>query len=251
MSFESAYAKVYESLYSTKDYEAEVRYVLQLFEEFGMSDQGRILEIGTGTGVHANLIESLTQLEVFGLEPSESMALQARKKGLHVEIAKAENLVDVYDSEEFDACLALFHVVSYLVDLDQLDLFCKALRAKLRRGGLFIFDVWHRDAVLNHGMEVRVKRVNNDSQSIVRIAEPRIDVENSLAWVSYEVFFKEKGEEKFHRFSEEHNLRYFSKEELVRLFEETRFEFVESHEFLTKNDPSSNTWGVTYVFRAI
>jgi hypothetical protein len=44
-----AYSRYYDLLYSDKDYESEVKYILHLLKRNGVT-KGNILELGSGTG---------------------------------------------------------------------------------------------------------------------------------------------------------------------------------------------------------
>ena len=47
-----AYAAYYDLLYQDKNYHKEAKYILRLLEDNGISS-GKILELGSGTGKHA------------------------------------------------------------------------------------------------------------------------------------------------------------------------------------------------------
>src|SRR3954471_24084374 len=73
-----AYAAYYDLLYRDKDYPAEARYVQSLLRRHGISE-GAVLELGCGTGKHA---EHLVRLgySVQGIDLSPSMVEIARRR---------------------------------------------------------------------------------------------------------------------------------------------------------------------------
>ena len=59
------------------------------------------------------------------------------------------DITNVNLNKEFDNIISLFHVVSYLTsNYDIKNLFLNANK-HLKKGGLFIFDIWYSPAVLN------------------------------------------------------------------------------------------------------
>ncbi len=248
------YACYYDLLYGDKDYSGEVEYIVQSLNTASPNAQN-VLEFGSGTGRHGRLLAE-QGLEVLGIEGSEEMAARAKgspsesrspKEGsfdcVHGDIRSAE-----IDST-FDAVLALFHVVSYQTNnADLLKTFWNAHR-HLEAGGVFLFDVWHGPAVLTERPSVRVKRVEDDSTLLTRIAEPELDSNKGTVTVHYTMLAESKTDCKLTRFSEEHHMRYLFPTEIDLLATQTGFIVESSEEFMTGSAPSDKTWGVFYVLR--
>lgn len=249
MSFDQKYAEIYDALYSDKDYVAEAQYISQVLSEFLKAENPRVLEVGMGTGRHAEIFLSLNEgYSIVGLEPSPHMAKQAREKGLTVVEADAQSGMSEFDSDSIDAVLALFHVASYITEPRELSNFFDEVARCSKPGGIFFFDVWHKPAVLNLGMTLRVKRTQLlDGREVVRIATPSIDESRSIGTVHYDIFSEEKTSGTFERIQEEHNLRFFEGKELEELLRNSGLRLEDSHEFFSRNAPSNETWGVSYV----
>lgn len=249
MSFEGAYSEVYDALYSDKDYAAEANYITQTLIAHGVQPGASVLEVGIGTGRHAQLLKaSEGNFRILGVEPSTSMADQARSRGLAVLEGSAQIALPQLPDGKYDAVLALFHVVSYITDDDELSEFFVQVSRILKPGGIFLFDVWHKDAVLKLGMSERTKRVATQSgNQVVRLASPEIDLANSLGIVNYEIFIQLEGGSKFDRVIEKHTLKFFSPAEINELSRTAGMRLLDSHEFLTRKESSEDTWGVSYV----
>jgi SAM-dependent methyltransferase len=249
MSFEAAYSEVYDALYSDKNYEAEAEYITQTLMANGVESGASVLEVGIGTGRHAELLQkALGKFRILGVEPSRAMADQARSRGLEVFEGNAQDALPQIDEGKHDAVLALFHVVSYVTDESELKEFFNQVSRILKPGGIFLFDVWHRDAVLHLGMSERVKRVLTESgNQVLRLAVPEIDLANSIGIVNYEIFVQLEASSKFERIVEKHTLKFFSRSEVSELSRRSGLRLVESHEFLTRKEASEETWGVSYV----
>jgi predicted TPR repeat methyltransferase len=70
------YARYYNLLYRDKDYHAEADYVAGLIHRFNPTAQS-ILELGSGTGIHASLLAEKGFL-VHGIERSAEMLVRSQ-----------------------------------------------------------------------------------------------------------------------------------------------------------------------------
>ena len=100
------------------------------------------------------------------------MAEVAKSRGLECEIA---DIVNFSLDKSFDACISLFHVISYINNNDQLIRVFQNTKKHLNKNGLFIFDGWFTPAVRHQVPETRVKRMENDEIQVMRIANPTIN----------------------------------------------------------------------------
>jgi SAM-dependent methyltransferase len=145
--------------------------------------------------------------------------------------------------------ISLFHVLSYQTSNDEVARgFANAAR-HLRPNGIFFFDVWHGPAVLRQVPEVRIKRVEDESVRLIRIAEPALNTNESLVRVRYTIVAQSTTDNSSRIFQEEHLMRYFFPTEIELLAAGAGFEIERSEEFLTGNVPSEDTWGVAYILR--
>jgi SAM-dependent methyltransferase len=238
------YSAYYDLLYRDKDYAAEADYVARILRAADPNTR-TILEFGSGTGRHGRLLVE-RGFGVFGIERSESMVESARARNLDcvqgdIQTAKVDRL--------FDAVIALFHVTSYQVmDQDVAATFANAAR-HLNRKGIFLFDVWHAPAVLTERPSVRVKRAEDETVRLIRIAEPTLDLDTKTVAVRYTMLAESKIDNRLDTFEEEHRMRYFSPSEIAEFADDSGFEVDRSEGFLTGRAPSENTWGVCYVLR--
>lgn len=244
--FDKQYSKYYNLIYADKDYSKEVDYIDGLLKKFQPSAKS-LLEYGSGTGGHGILLNA-KGYDVFGVERSSEMAEVARHRGLQCEVADITNFSL---SRKFDACISLFHVISYINDNDQLIRVFKNTKEHLKPGGHFIFDVWFTPAVLHQVPETRVKKMENDEIEVLRIASPSIDHVKNVVGVHYHIIQKDKPSGQYAEFKELHNMRHFSVPEIDLLASATGFRLVTSEEFLTGNSPSEATWGVSFILKSI
>ena len=110
-----AYAAYYDLLYQDKNYHKEAKYILRLLEDNGISS-GKILELGSGTGKHAEEFAKMGFC-VHGIDLSPEMVQEANHRNnnnlegqLYFEVGDVRNFEA---GKKFDAVISLFHVISY------------------------------------------------------------------------------------------------------------------------------------------
>ena len=262
MTIFNDYARYYDLIYQDKDYAAEADYVTSLLARFDPHAR-HLFEFGSGTGVHGRLLAE-RGYHVLGLDSSSEMILQARRSirsdAAPIPMGKKGSRQGSFDCREgdirqsliqdsFDAVLALYHVISYMVtNTDAIATFRNAHR-HLKAGGLFLFDVWYTPAVLAQRPEVRIKRVEDEQVKILRLAEPVMHPNQNLVDVNYTLQAEEIATHKLTAIHETHHMRHYSLPELELLAGFTGFTLLHSEEFLTGEQPGEKTWGVCCVLR--
>ena len=180
------YAVYYDLLYKEKDYKAETEYIVRLLEEKGFTT-GSILELGCGTGKHAEQFAKMGY-SVHGIDLSSAMIKEANKrKPSHLSNQLDFEIGDICEysiDKKFDAVISLFHVASYMIKNEQLVAMFETAARHLNPGGIFIFYFWYGPGVLTTPPSIRVKRLENEEVNVLRIAEPQIHSNENVA-VSY------------------------------------------------------------------
>ena len=63
----------------------------------------------------------------------------------------------------------MFSAIDYLTDYSDLERSLKNIRGLLRDGGVFVFDFWNGNAVVNGYSPTRVRRAEKGDQAVIRI----------------------------------------------------------------------------------
>jgi len=256
MSLFKDYASYYDLLYRDKDYEAEGRFVDQLIKKLA-PDCKTILELGCGTGRHA---EVLAQLGYFlhGVDQSETMLSEAEARLLKLSPEYKDclhfspgDIRTVRLKKDFDLVLSLFHVMSYQASNDDLKAAFATARSHLKPGGLFIFDCWYGPAVLTDRPAVRIKRLTDEKTDIIRIAEPVMYPNDNCADINYEMQIVEKKSGKTSKLSEKHRMRYIFMPEISEYLSMNNMELVFSCEWMTERKPGFDTWNICCCGRVV
>ncbi len=245
MVFDS-YSCYYDLLYRDKDYAGEAAYLTSHLRRH-VPHAGHILELGCGTGAHA---EHLVRMgyAVHGVDQSESMLAQAatRRSGLPAETAARlsfgrGDVRTVRTGATYEAVISLFHVMSYQTTNADLQAAFATAAAHLRPGGLFVFDFWYGPAVLAQQPEVRVKRLADDRIEVTRIAEPVMHENENVVDVNYTVFIDDKASGGVKRVQETHRMRYLFLPELA-LLRGVAFEERSTHAWMSTDTLSARSW---------
>jgi SAM-dependent methyltransferase len=240
------YSKYYNLLYKEKKYSEEVDYVIRLITKY--SNNGKnLLELGSGTGIHGNLLNKCGY-KVYGIEQSPEMVDLAKSNNFDCEVNDISSFVL---NRKFDIVISLFHVISYLTDNNLLiDTFNNA-NNHLDINGLFIFDVWYSPAVYEQKPSVKIKKINDSNLEVIRIAEPKILYEKNIVDVKFTIIAKDLTNNEFSVFEEIHPMRHFAIQEIDLLAKLTNFEVIKVEEFLTGNNVSISTWGACFILKKI
>jgi len=144
MSNSNIYYKYYDILYDAKDYVKEVNCILDIAGQY-QQDISKVLEIGCGTGNHT-LELAKNDFEITAIDIEQEIFQYAEKKISELESKNVKlQLCRIEDLDEvgFDLALAMFNVVTYIKDQNDLSSFFEAVFNRLEDGGVFIFDCWN------------------------------------------------------------------------------------------------------------
>jgi SAM-dependent methyltransferase len=241
------YARYYDLLYRDKDYAAEAEYVNSHIRKHAPAAK-RILELGCGTGAHAEQLARMGYT-VYGVDFSEAMlaSAMARKSVLPSDMASrltftTGDVRTIRTGETYDVVIALFHVMSYQTTNADLEAVFETAATHLTPGGLFLFDFWYGPAVLAQKPEVRVKRLTDDHIKVTRIAEPEMHVNKNIVDVNYTVFIEMRGTGKIEQVQETHRMRYLFLPEIEKILNGCGFRLLSARAWMSEFPLNSEHW---------
>jgi len=246
------YSHYYDLLYRDKDYIGESQFIHQLIQSHAPDSQN-ILELGCGTGHHATILAE-QGYNLHGVDISQEMLDLANQRKIKLTTEIASNLQFTHGDirqirldQKFDVVISLFHVISYQTTNADLQAAFATAKAHLNPNGIFIFDVWYGPAVLTNPPTVRVKRLEDETIQVTRIAEPVMYPNENLVDVNYEIFIKDNKTGNVDVIRETHIMRYLYKPEIEILLNNSEMKLVDYREWLTNNQASFDTWGVYFI----
>jgi SAM-dependent methyltransferase len=246
------YSKYYDLLYSDKDYKAEVDYIKNIIKKYNPSAK-TILDLGCGTGIHANLLAS-EGFQVTGVDLSTEMIEVAndKKNTDYSENRDSLNFIsgDIRSlrlEEKYDVVVSLFHVFSYLSSNSDIKEGLETLNFHVKENGIVFFDFWYGPAVLNEMPSCRVKKKENAELEVTRVATPQtLEMENKVI-VNYELFINDKTENLNFSFKEKHEMRYYFFPELDLFLEDIPFKRKIEFEWMKFEAPSISSWAACLI----
>jgi len=250
------YAQYYDLLYRDKDYARETEFIVQLFDRWVAkpAEQIKVLDLACGTGRHA---QELTRLgyHVEGSDISGDMVAVANeessKQGLNIRYYNESFQSCDRIALKYDAVIIMFSAINYLTDYRDFSKSMQNIRALLGDGGVLIFDFWNGNAVINDFSPVRIKRVDGDGHSVMRISTTVLDKISQIATIKFD-FMLMQSKKVVHEFSEVHSIRYFFPQEMMDLLIANGFDLIHRCPFLDPNGTiDSSDWNLTYVVRPI
>lgn len=110
-----------------------------------LAPKGKILDFGAGTG-RISIPLAMDDYEVTAIDCSAQMLEELKRKAhdLNLNIATHQSLTDVI-SQDFDISLAIFTVLAYIKTESELKAVFENIFNLLKPGGLFMFDLEHRE----------------------------------------------------------------------------------------------------------
>ncbi len=235
----------YDLFYDEKDYRLEANYLHNKLIDFKLKGN-KILELGCGTGKHANHLTKFGY-KILGIDKSESMLREALKVK-NFECMQGD-IRNIKLENKFDCVISLFHVLSYQISNESLQSVFLTAFNNLKKGGIFLFDFWFAPAVIHQKPRVRIKTISTETNKIYRIAEPEILIEKNQVNVKYTFHDFNQEKNQFKITEELHQMRYFSIPELSYIANSTGFKVLKAEEFLTGHKPSFDTWGVCIILK--
>lgn len=237
-AFKKNYVKYYDLLYKDKDYNKEINFIIKILNHYHQPNKN-ILELGCGTGKHAQLLQQ-HGYNIFGIDISKEMVKIAQKLKVPSLVADVRSY---RHKHTFDAVLSLFHVASYQVlDKDISAYFNTAAIHLKKNNGVFIFDFWYKSAVLSSLPEKRIKVVEDEHIKIIRECIPYHFPSKNVVEVIYKIDFINKKNNSCKKTYEKHIMRYFSIEEIKVYASKVNINIVEAKEWLTCNNLTKTTW---------
>jgi SAM-dependent methyltransferase len=241
------YARYYDLLYRQKDYGAEAQYVVANLPALHAGTCS-IFEMGCGTGAHAQALAQMGY-SVAGIDVSEAMLQRAQQRCDALPQAERRKMsftagdVRTYRcGQSFDAVLSLFHVMSYQVSNEDLDAAFATAAAHMHDDSVFLFDFWYGPAVLSTRPETRVRRLENESIRVMRLAEPLLRENENCVDVNYTVLIEDKRSAAREELHETHTMRYLFLPEIDAFLHRAGLQRIKASTWLSDKALDAQAW---------
>lgn len=180
------FAGIYDLLYSHKNYEKEVNYILS------HSKGGALLDIGAGTLSHSVMLSTHFK-RVLATDFSQHMLDVGLSK---INAAKIKN-IDVFCGEldkiedSFDTVISMFNVVNHVLTIKEISHFFQLVESRMNDDGIFIFDAWGGLAnIIDPPMDLDERTVETNNGSIKLSVKTKTCFKSLLATMNMTASFK-------------------------------------------------------------
>jgi SAM-dependent methyltransferase len=137
-------AKYYDLIYSQKDYQAEVDFILEVARKHKLK-QHALLDVGCGTGSHLNLLSRHFPV-LYGIDLNPEI-LDVAKKKLQKNVPTAKflcaGMADFKLDSKFNLITCLYSVFNYNLDTKSATRTLKNFRKHLEPGGIAIIALYN------------------------------------------------------------------------------------------------------------
>jgi len=223
------FAIYYDQIYHDKSYAKEVNFIVKTLKKYGKKNIQNILDLGCGTGSHSVLLAK-KGFSITGIDRSKQ-ALDIARAKFNANNQKGKFLRKDFKNFQLnskaDACISLFCSMCYLENLDDFQKALKSIRHSLKKGGLFIFDIWNGNAVVNQGPSIKEKKIKIKDLEIIRVARPKIDYSRQICKISYDCTIV-RNKKIIDKFVETHPIRYHFLDDLVWILEKNGFKVLKT-----------------------
>jgi SAM-dependent methyltransferase len=161
-------AKYYDEIYTSmdKDYPGEAEKVHEVIEQHQTGRGDRLLDVGCGTGLHADLLSKYYQ--VTGLDLDPEMLAVARGHYPDIPFFQGDMAEFKLDSK-FDVIVCLFSSIGYVKTKPRLRKTVKNLAQHLSPQGILLVEPWFTAAQWKTG-RVTVLQVDKPELKIIRMS---------------------------------------------------------------------------------
>ncbi len=246
-TFSSLYARYYDAIYGEKEYAAESAYFEKLLKKQGLKPGSHILSFGAGTLNHEQYFAA-KGYTVNGVELSADMVAQGREKIRALSLDKVSieqgDMRTYRPARVYDAVLIPFNVVSYCVDIRELDATIAAAARALRPGGILAFDCWNGDSMKKDPPRDAWSKLPIEGGVLYKLVKAGPVSRTSTFVRSLELVAVRSGTAETYR--EDHTLSGWAPKQLRTAFAKNSLKLVGPYEWMTMK-PAGGRWAITVV----
>jgi trans-aconitate methyltransferase len=200
---------IYDLVYSFKDYKTESSQIINLIDS-RISSCKYLLDIGCGTAEHHKYLKAKYSIE--GIDLNSDFISTAKEKNKDCFYYQA-NMLDFRLNKKFDAIICMFSSIGYLKSVEELSASIRNFVSHLNQNGIIIIEPWFTPDTWESGKKV-ILTAENEKIKVCRMNHSYIENGNSILNFHYMV----NSENGVEYFNERHELKLFSKEEMLNAF---------------------------------
>ena len=213
--------ELYDSIYSEfKDFEEEASQIATLLRKECPSAR-RLLDVGCGSGRHAEALSSEHGYEVDGLDIESGFLEIARKRCPTGNFFRGD-MASFDLGFSYDAVLCLFSSIGYVRTLERLALTARSIHRHVKAGGIAIIEPWLTPETFR-GKSLYLSTVDRDDLKISRVS--RSEVRDRISWLEFQYLVADA--DGIRHLKEIHELGLFTNEEMLEALRGGGFQDIE------------------------
>jgi SAM-dependent methyltransferase len=216
------WAPYYDLVYKDMiDYDAQCRFLRSIFKEEGVPEDGKVLDLGCGTGGHSIPLAEMGY-RVTGVDSSESMVQIAAKKAVNLPARFFHQDMRFLElPAKFDATICMFGGFGHVLSSADVRRTLRGISTHLHPGRPFAFEYWSLGGV--RPGHTAFHEVEQDELKVTRFAKSTFVPERRMLNIDFE-FIIRQGERILEAFAVETPVRVYQRSEMERYLTETGFD---------------------------
>ncbi|MFX0005107.1 MAG: class I SAM-dependent DNA methyltransferase [Promethearchaeota archaeon] len=195
-------AKYYDLIYSWKDYKEEVKSIKKLINQYKISEENELLDVGCGTGKHLEYLKD--DFSCIGSDINTEMLDVARQKVSGVTFIEAD-MITLDLNKKFDVIISLFSSIGHVKTYDNLEQTLQNFSKHLKKGGIVIIEPWLTKSTYDAG---RPGMTTYDTEDIKIARLNTTKIEDDLSILEFYYLIAERNKDIVY-YSEKHELGLF------------------------------------------
>jgi len=235
MNVYGGFAKIYDRMMADVSPKKWADYVELLWKTHGFKPDS-VLDMACGTGRITRLFNK-RGYDMTGVDVSEEMLAQARKKGGKNILYLCQDMRDFELYGTVDAIVCLCDSVNYILEEEELQKFFKLANMYLNPGGMFVFDINTKHKYSNTLKNNTFSNVYDDA---AYVWENHYDKKSEINEY-FVTFFAETESGLYERFEESHIQRAYSAEKTEEMLINAGFSNLSKYYGFTLEKPKKNS----------
>lgn len=247
------YSQFYDTLYESKDYTVEVEFIDQVIKKYSKINGRKILSLGCGTCSH-DILLAKKGYEIIGVDQSSAILEIAKNKIIKEKVDDKITLVEsdirkMKIGREHDVAMAMFNVMGYQTNNEDIDNTLQSVSKGLKQGGLFFFDCWYMPAVLSDKPTDRIREIYEGDIKTIRLTQSKLNLEKNIIDINFHVLKINKNRI-VNEADENHSMRFWSLPEIEYFLDSNGFDLIRACNFMDLNsNPSEKEWNMFIITR--
>lgn len=240
----TSFAMVYDEFMDQTPYDQWYQNILHVFKMYGVPKQGKVLELGCGTGKMTRRLAH-SGYDITAIDSSLEMLEIARNSSEDEILYVCQDMADLELPQKVDAAVSICDCMNYLLEEEELLSAFHRVKKYLNPNGVFMFDM---NSKYKYEHLLAQNTFAEDREDASFIWENFYDEEQRINEYQLSLFIRsQKGT--YDKFEEVHLQKAYEQEEVQNLLKRAGFEEIVILDVETMRQPGEKTERLYYIAR--